>query len=465
MSTVARFSFHVLVIPLIYSTIANSVTTATIGNYWFVIVAAFGVLGISFLTATLLAIPFKLDKRDFSTLRISATFPNIVALPILIFPSLCEYRVVYDSFGEGEEKADLYESCVANSNTMIFLYFFAWSLLFWSLGYRNLTALATNGNENEQHSSLWKTLWRGVKQACLSPGFIAMMLGFITACIPPLQQALFDPGGYLRFLGGAVQTLGVASSPTSTMVVAASLVPQPQQERHDDEETEMETAANSLAIQQCNDDEATSDETNHGEEETTSEDATHVDNEERVPNGSLHQDESAQHAHPEVHDQLSVHDNDIPYESPIMSDPNFGPHQLRRRSSISRFRQSIRHRSRRIISPPTRSAYDMRKLLLWFTLSRLLVTPGIVVALIIALDYANLWKGPNLAKLVIIINSALPGALIVVVLLKSRPELAETAAVVARVYLPSYLLSIVTIAGWTALGLWISIPAETTVRA
>jgi hypothetical protein len=67
---------------------------------------------------------------------------------------------------------------------------------------------------------------------------------------------------------------------------------------------------------------------------------------------------------------------------------------------------------------------------------------------------------PDLAKLVVIINAAVPGALIVAVLLQSKPELAEMAAVVAKVYLPSYLLSIVTIAAWTALGLWIALPDE-----
>ena len=67
---------------------------------------------------------------------------------------------------------------------------------------------------------------------------------------------------------------------------------------------------------------------------------------------------------------------------------------------------------------------------------------------------------PNLAKLVIIINAALPGALIVAVILKSEEELAETAAALARVYFSSYLVSILTIAAWTAVGLWITLPDE-----
>jgi auxin efflux carrier family protein len=152
---------------------------------------------------------------------------------------------------------------------------------------------------------------------------------------------------------------------------------------------------------------------------------------------------------------------EIHEESPIMSDPNFGPHHLRRRSSINHFQQSIRRGSARIVSTVPRSTPKMRRLLLWYTLSRLIVSPGIVVAVIVGLDYGGVLDNvPDLAKLVVIINAAVPGALIVAVLLQSKPELAEMAAMVAKVYLPSYLLSIVTIAAWTALGLWIALPDE-----
>ena len=102
-------------------------------------------------------------------------------------------------------------------------------------------------------------------------------------------------------------------------------------------------------------------------------------------------------------------------------------------------------------------------MLLWFVLSRLFVAPALVVGTIVGLDCggSSFLRGvPNLAKLVVIINSCLPGALIVVVLLKSNPSLSETAAAVAQMYLPSYLLSIVSIAGWTALGLYVTLPDE-----
>lgn len=69
--------------------------------------------------------------------------------------------------------------------------------------------------------------------------------------------------------------------------------------------------------------------------------------------------------------------------------------------------------------------------------------------------------GPSLAmaKMVIIVNAGLPGAQLIILTLKSK-GLSESASVVARVYLPSYILSIITIAAWSSIGLMISVPRE-----
>jgi predicted permease len=400
-----------------------------------------------------------------------------VALPILIFPSLCEFPVVHEGYIPHDRddpdvsSQGLEQQCVAQANTMIFCYFFSWSLAFWSFGSPQLLQAAKrrstnrprgekitsnqekshsdeekgtdktdtadnfsstldseripvqqeeslvleeaadNNNESrelqqepeigggdteeveEQQSSTLRTLCHALKQTVTSPGFIAMALGFITACIPPLQRALFEAGGPLRFLGSAVETLGSASSSISTMVVAASLVPPRPQVVENDETPVLD-------------------------------------------------------------------------ENPAMTDPNFGPYQRRqsRRASSLRsfreFRRSVRSGSIRLLQAVPRSTPEMIRLHLWFGLSRLIVTPAVVVGLIVAMDCGGglLSQVPNLAKLVIIINSALPGALIVVVILKSKEEMAETAAAVAKVYLPSYLVSIVTIAAWTTVGMWITLP-------
>lgn len=501
--TVARFTFHTLTIPLIYSTIAIAVTIESVGNYWFVFVGAFFVLGISYMVATCFGCRIIAQSQDFRALRVAATFPNIVALPILIFPSLCEFPVVYEGYIlEEGDAAYLEKQCVAQSSTMIFCYFFSWSLAFWSFGNRQLMQAASQRHEetvktnvenelakntarngvsaalndrsddggqtiaaeigsvslegdttddsnkasgvhsdgldeedgcvlksvNDRHSdpeestpnaeeesspddgpagelqlSILHEFLKAVKQTITSPGFIAMAAAFVTACIPPLQKALFEGGGPLRFFGSAMETLGVASSPISTMIVAASLV----SPRHISQEDESDT--------------------------------THpIDDQRR--------------------DASTIVD-----QNPAMSDPNFGPYQRRRRRHSSRLYhlgRSFRSGSMRMIQAVPRSPPEMMRLHVWFCLSRLVLTPAFVVALILALDCSSeLLSGvPNLAKLVIIVNAALPGALIVIVLLKSNEEMAETAAAVAKIYLPSYLISIFTIAGWTAVGLWVTLP-------
>lgn len=427
-----------LTLCLIYGTIARTTSAATIGSYWFEIVGNVVVVGISYLTATLLGLIIKIKNPvDFDSLRIAASFPNIVALPILIFPALCEYPVVYEAFGGS------YARCVDESTSKIFAYFFSWSFLFWTFGQSKLMAAA---NQRLKDSTLATTAAQpsaeetvlGTEQSAeavgveiehnndgpspdvpttalrafgsrtrdsmaktfLSPGFLAMMFGFITGCIPLLQEALFSQGGALRFIGAAIDTMGTASSSISTIVVAASLVPS------------SGTVANEAAVME--------------------DDRVAVESE--------------------------LHDPD-PIESPIMSDPNFGPR--RRTAAIRNVTSAVRRRSSLILESIRRSDRDMIRLHLWFFLSRLILTPAIVSGGLVALECAGaLGAVSNLSKLVIIINSALPGALIVVVLLKSQPALSESAAVVAKIYLSSYLLSIIPIAAWTSIGLYLSVPRD-----
>ena len=419
----ARFSFNVLTISLIYSTTAIAVSPQSIGDYWFVFVGAFAVISISYLTATILGYVFRINNpRDFCALRIAASFPNIVSLPILIFPSLCEYSVVNESLiPDSVDEADRRDQCVALSNTMIFCYFFAYSLVFFSFGQPQLMAAArmkssaesertetdaevesTSATDTERvdteenQTGFAKQLIMAVEQVFSSLGFQAMLAGFITGCIPPLQQALFDEGGPLRFLGSSVQTLGMASSPLSTLIAAASLVP------------------------------------------PTREVTTSTDNE----SDSIH--------------EIVQQDEEDEDESPIMSDPHYGPLNRRRRRSIQRFAQSIRESAESAVKGVTRTRSDTLRLLAWFVMSRLVLSPAIVTTVIVALDGTGLLAAvPPMAKLVVLINSCLPGAQMIVVLLKSQEELADSAQAVAAVYLPSYLISCVTIAAWSSIGLWL----------
>jgi hypothetical protein len=149
-------------------------------------------------------------------------------------------------------------------------------------------------------------------------------------------------------------------------------------------------------------------------------------------------------------------DEEEEIESPIMSDPHYGPLNRRRRQSLQVLARSLRESAKTAWTAVPRSRSDSIRLLLWFVTSRLIVAPAIVTTLIASLDRAGYLNGvPPMAKLVVLINSCLPGAQMIVVLLKSHDHMADSATAVAQVYLPSYLFSCVTIAGWTAFGLWL----------
>jgi predicted permease len=558
----ARLSFNVLVIPLIFSTTAISVSPDSLNEYWFVILGALVVTAISYVIPTALGLCIRIDDpHDFASLRIAATFPNVVALPILIFPSLCEYPFVYggtapssppatNSSGAAEAPTDdeLRVQCVATSNTIIFVYFFLWSLLFWLFGYPQLLAVAQKNHDQNQvndvgvregdarrppgseveaspslidnddqratetstrlsedqnrsdaglaekaehpndkstrePASIVSTLMaeertgdsdasssngstspatvaasgrqaeedtalvRLMSNRCVkalvrtvtSPGFLALAAGFATGCIPPLKAALFDSGGALRFLGSSLETLGLASNSISTMVVAASLVPPPTLIAPlPTEEAAPPPPPAGIRVRRG---------------EASESDAPHVSR------------GTADPARCDIPCDLME-----PDENPIMSDPTFGPyrrkHNERRRSSslfVQRTQSMVRRQSARLVEAlPLRSSPEMRRLLVWFTLSRLVLAPAFVIALIVTLDCTTgvLSGVAPLAKLVVIFNSCVPGAMIVVVLLKAQPHLSRTAAAISKVYLPTYLIAIFSMAGWTTLGLLVTIPAS-----
>lgn len=494
MNAISKMNFNLLILPLVYSTIASAVTPETLGSLWVVLVSAVGVICLSYAVATLLGkLPFfKVENRvDFDALRIAAAFPNIVALPILIFPTLCEFPVVYNSFYEGEDgstEAEKFRSCVDQSNAMIFIYFFAWNLLYWILGYPTLVAAGQkrqssdnslsvtephlpvdsfkseepevkidvhdveDGNDQKSIGDAISNDYEGANKvedqlrdeqiqstnearegvkSCIrlfgnaliqtvkSPGFIAMLLGFITACITPLRDALFSPGGALRFFGSAMESLGNASSSVGTLVVAASLVHQAK----DDGTPLAENADTAI---------------------NESQEASHANECDATKFGTA----SENTARKRVHGEASI-SNTEPTQQ----------HSKDPRASMRRRRSSISQMSSKAIA-----AIRLRKPTIrmhaWFIVSRLIVSPALVCAVIIAMDCGGVLDGvPNMAKMVVIVNAGLPGAQLIVLTLKSK-GLSDSASIVAQVYLPSYLLSVITIAAWASLGLMISVPRE-----
>ena len=248
-----------------------------------------------------------------------------------------------------------------------------------------------------------------ILQTLKSPGFIAMALGFVTACIPPLRNALFEPGGALRFIGSSLESLGLASASVGVMVVAASLVDRGDSAQKDDGRGPRGDA--------------------HGETEP----------------GPTPAEGGVRRRAPGLAPAREVDEARTP------------KHDLR--AYLREGRPSTSQLSARALRA-LRRRHPTFRTHAWFVASRLAATPAVVCLLVVAGDCGGALDGvPALAKLVVAVNASLPGAQLIVLTLKAQ-GLSDSAAGVARVYLPSYLLSVVTVAAWTSVGLMISVPRE-----
>ena len=158
-NVLSRFAFTVLNMPLVYSSIASTLSIDVIGSLWFIPLAGMVVIALSFAIATTTErLPFfRIEHRvDFDALRIACSFPNVVAIPVLVFPSLCEYEVVWKVFlpEGGAEEEELTRNpiteCSNTLNAMTFSYFFAWLFMFFLLGNQALISAGKRKAQEEE---------------------------------------------------------------------------------------------------------------------------------------------------------------------------------------------------------------------------------------------------------------------------------------------------------------------------
>jgi len=467
----SRFSFNVLLLPLIYTGIAASVTLESLASLWLVLVASFVIICLSFLVASILAyLPFLRvhEEEHFDALRVAVSFPNIVAIPILMFPALCEYEVFHE-YGDIELSSveENIAACELETNSVVFTYFFGFSLLFWTIGDRMLRNIAerhynaTNDNnentildtveetesfpgETERNTSLslknvvYKTVsYLGEIIKGISPRFIILVLAFITACITPLQEALFEPGGYLRVIGSAMESLSSAGATVATIIVGGALANADLNEMRPVylvEENQQEEEVQGLT---CHDVEIGSQgeslqalETKAGfnkidqDNEKNEEEASNYDKDENSSNKSQRTDEV------KILDEVGQNTSSSMRASIISR-------------QVSLIRSRLLNTSYRIIQHPS------FKVQIWHVTSRLFVTPALVYTILLNLNCSQITP---IAKLILLVNSSLPGALIVVVILKAQ-GLTDAASIVSQTYLPSYILSVMTTAAWASIGM------------
>lgn len=240
LSSLSRMTFNMLILPLTFTGVAKSVKLAELENLYPIILLSFMNLIISASTTMLIGIALGMrKKKSFIPLCVASTFPNIVVLPLIVFPTLCEYEVVHDLIKEDaiimddtDDNVDLFGFCKDEVNAIVFTYFFGFCVVFWSVGYKVLTSLKNRyiEEENFEQSPLGYSMVANydsseqlvpsalsrrlnsikevLKSIFTAPGFISLMCGFVISCIPPLQRALFDFGGSVRVVGSALESIG-----------------------------------------------------------------------------------------------------------------------------------------------------------------------------------------------------------------------------------------------------------------
>jgi hypothetical protein len=88
---------------------------------------------------------------------------------------------------------------------------------------KNSKKIRTSNDDERDNSNELQTISGKIKKYCLlvlkvikdvflSPGFIILILAFITACIKPLQKAFLKPGGHLRVIGSTLEAFSDAGA-------------------------------------------------------------------------------------------------------------------------------------------------------------------------------------------------------------------------------------------------------------
>ena len=242
LSSLSRMTFNMLILPLTFTGVAKSVKLAELENLYPIILLSFMNLIISASTTMLIGTALGMRKqKSFVPLCVASTFPNIVVLPLIVFPTLCEYEVVHDLIKEDvmddtDDNVDIFGFCQNQVNAIVFTYFFGFCVVFWSVGYKVLTSLKNRyiEEENIEQSPLGYSMVANydsseqlipsilsrrlnsmkemLKSIFTAPGFISLMCGCVISCIPPLQRALFDFGGSVRVVGSALESIGTFCS-------------------------------------------------------------------------------------------------------------------------------------------------------------------------------------------------------------------------------------------------------------
>jgi hypothetical protein len=138
--------------------------------------------------------------------------PNAISFPLMVMQTLCDEPLV--SADDYAGKASL---CIADANSMLFVYSIGWHVMFWSYGWTMLKTLVVDKHQQRE------TTAQIVSRMILSPSMLAIYLGIFIGIIGPIRNAMFRDFTVLRPLGSALKTLGDPVVCLNCLVMSANL--------------------------------------------------------------------------------------------------------------------------------------------------------------------------------------------------------------------------------------------------
>ena len=163
---------------------------------------------------------FESDRELFVAASVAIGSPNAISFPLMLMQTLCEQQLVNSDYEKNSTK------CMAEANSMLFVYSIGWHLMFWSYGFPMLKTLSASGAsaaaQGRQLNSI-HAVSKWFQQTLFSPSMLAIYVGLLVGLIPVLQNAFFKDFTVLRPLGSALRTLSEPVVCINCLVMSANL--------------------------------------------------------------------------------------------------------------------------------------------------------------------------------------------------------------------------------------------------
>lgn len=217
----SKLSVNVFLPALVVSSLAKGLNPALLRSAWSLPLIAMADIALAAGVVTLVIRWMKPPGHLRRPWIAAMVFQNSSALPLMIGKALSQ---------QAPFKSD--PSAFEKYTIAVFIYNIGWQLTFWTVGFQYITTvdrpeLSPAATVAVANQSWFSVAGHNLKLGCTrlfqSPVVLACFTGLVVGLIPPVQRAMFGSGGWLRFIGTTLETLGGAAVPVVTLVVSATL--------------------------------------------------------------------------------------------------------------------------------------------------------------------------------------------------------------------------------------------------